>query len=251
MNEAVLRFTLVIPTYNEAGNIEELIARSRDALSASNVDFEIIVVDDDSPDRTWEIVQKISEEDKRVRLIRRQGCRGLASAVAAGWKAAAGDVLGVIDADLQHPPEAVPLLLGKLKDHPSLDIAIASRKVKRAADRRRSTWRKFVSGAASVVAGAMFPGIIRGLRDPMSGFFILKKEVIAGKKLDPRGYKILLEVLVKGDYDEVAEVPYEFVERGKGKSKAGIREYLRSFFYLFRLRFFAGRLKKLEMGDDL
>jgi len=85
----------------------------------------------------------------------------------------------------------------------------------------------------------------------MSGFFVLRKRVIAGKKLDPRGYKILLEVLVKGDYGKVAEVPYDFVERRKGKSKAGARECLRSFFYLFRLRFFSGRLKKLEMEDDL
>jgi len=238
MNETALRFTLVVPTYNEAGNIEELIARSRDALSASNVDFEIIVVDDDSPDRTWGIVQRISEEDKRVRLIRRQGRRGLASAVVAGWQAASGDILGVIDADLQQPPSTIPLLLDKLGSVPSADIVIASRGIAGAADRRKSFWRRFVSGAASFIAGIMFPGAIRGLRDPMSGFFILKKKVIAGKRLDPRGYKILLEVLVKGDYREVAEVPYDFIERQRGKSKSGIREYLRSFFYLFRLRVF-------------
>jgi dolichol-phosphate mannosyltransferase len=235
MNVSSQKFTLVIPTYNEADNIEGLLNLSIGELARNNVDFEIIVVDDNSHDQTWKIVQGISEKDKRIKLIRRIGERGLATAVVAGWKNATGDILGVIDGDLQQPPGAIPVLLNKLNEDASVGIVIASRNIKGAGLSRRSIWRRFVSGLGAYISTLLFPRILSRLSDPMSGFFILRKEVIKNKVLTPWGYKILLEVLVKGDYEKVAEAPYVFVERKKGSSKAGIGQYLISFIYLLRL----------------
>ncbi|MDD5506464.1 MAG: glycosyltransferase, partial [Candidatus Omnitrophica bacterium] len=104
MNKLNQRLSLVIPTYNEAANIESLCNLLVEVLSKNNIDFEVIVVDDNSPDATWKIVQAIAERDSRISLVRRIGRKGLATAVIAGWKKAKGDILGVMDGDLQQPP---------------------------------------------------------------------------------------------------------------------------------------------------
>src|SRR5437588_6177439 len=123
----VQKFGLVIPTLNEAGNLPALFERSRAALSAADVIYEIIVVDDDSQDGTAEVVQRFAETDPRIRLLVRKGRRGLAGAVIHGWEHTDADLLGVIDADLQHPPEVLPSLLNPVLN--DADIAIASRYV--------------------------------------------------------------------------------------------------------------------------
>lgn len=235
MYEISHKFTLVIPTYNEAANIEILCGLLVEVLSRNNIDFEVIVVDDNSPDQTWKIVKRIAEKDKRISLIRRVHNRGLATAVIAGWKNAQGDILGVMDGDLQQPPEAIPSLLNKLNEDAQVDIVIASRNIEGAMDLRRSTWKRLVSWLGILMSTFFFPKILVQVSDPMSGFFILRKEVIKNKDLTPWGYKILLEILTKGSYKKVVEVPYVFVERKKGGSKAGIRQYLISFFYLLKL----------------
>ena len=235
MNKISQKFTLVIPTYNEAANIEELCRLLSDELSGNNIDFEIIVVDDNSPDGTWKIVQGISEKDQRIRVIRRCGEKGLATAVIAGWKCARGDILGVMDGDLQQPPATIPFLLNKLNGEVPADIVIASRHIKGEAASSRSIWRSFVSNSGAFASRLLLPRTLAQVSDPMSGFFILRKEVINNKELNPRGYKILLEVLVKGDYKKLAEVPYVFAERKKGGSKAGIRQYLISLAHLISL----------------
>jgi len=228
--------SLVVPTYNEAENIESLCSLLVETLSKQNIDFEIIVVDDNSPDLTWKIAQAIAEKDKRISVIVRKNERGLATAVLAGWKNARGNILGVIDGDLQQPPQTVPLLLNELNKNPAIDIVIASRNIKGAPASRRSAWRRFVSWTGAFMSTLIFPKLLGQATDPMSGFFILRKEVISNKTLTPWGYKILLEVLVKGKYKEIAEVPYLFVERKRGGSKAGIKQYLISFVYLLKLR---------------
>lgn len=241
------KLTLVIPTYNEAANIESLYSLLVEVLSKNNIDFEVIVVDDNSPDATWKIVQAISRKDKRIRLIRRAGKKGLATAVIAGWKNAEGDILGVMDGDLQQPPETIPLLLNKLNEDDLIDIVIASRNIKGAMACRRSAWRRFVSWSGTLISTLLLPKLLARVSDPMSGFFILRKEVIRNKVLTPLGYKILLEVLAKGAYRKVAEVPYIFAERKKGGSKAGIKQYLLSFIYLIRLNIQSGEgLKSLR-----
>jgi len=235
MNKPNQKFTLVIPTYNESANIESLCSLLVEALSKNNIDFEIIVVDDNSPDQTWKIAQAIAEKDRRISVIRRSDEKGLATAVIAGWKNAKGDILGVMDGDLQQPPETIPFLLNKLNEDALIDIVIASRNIKGAVVSRRSAWRKFVSCSGTFISTLLLPKLLAQVSDPMSGFFILRKEVINNKVLTPLGYKILLEVLAKGEYRKIAEVPYVFVERKKGGSKAGIRQYLTSFIYLLRL----------------
>jgi dolichol-phosphate mannosyltransferase len=235
MDKSRQKFTLVIPTYNEVVNIENLCSLLVEVLSKHNIDFEIVIVDDDSPDQTWKIAQAIAEKDRRISLIRRVNQKGLATAVIAGWKNARGDILGVMDGDLQQPPETVPLLLNKLNQNRLIDVVIASRNIKGARSCRRSAWRRFVSWSGTFMSRLLFPKLLAQITDPMSGFFILRKEVINNKALAPWGYKILLEVLAKGAYRQVAEVPYEFTERKKGGSKAGISQYLTSFIYLLRL----------------
>jgi len=158
----------------------------------------------------------------------------LATAVIAGWKNAKGDILGVMDGDLQQPPEAIPLLLNKLNEDTQIDIVVASRNIKGAMASKRSAWRRFVSWLGTFIS-TLLPKLLAQVSDPMSGFFILRREAIENKILTPLGYKILLEVLAKGTYRKVAEVPYIFVERKRGGSKAGIKQYLLTFIYLLRL----------------
>ncbi|MDD5128696.1 MAG: polyprenol monophosphomannose synthase [Candidatus Omnitrophica bacterium] len=233
MNKFNQRFSLVVPTYNEADNIRDFCSSVVDVLSKNSIDFEVIIVDDDSPDRTWEIAQKISEKEKRIKVIRRVNKKGLATAVVEGWENAQGDILGVIDSDLQQPPETIPLLLDRLKDE-SVDIVIASRNTRDNLVSKRNIWRRFISSSGAFICVFLLPKLAR-LSDPMSGFFVLRKEVIRNKVLSPWGYKILLEVLVKGDYKKISEVSYVFVERKKGESKAGIKQFLISFFYFLKL----------------
>jgi dolichol-phosphate mannosyltransferase len=236
MHKISQKLTLVIPTYNEAANIESLCSLLVKALSKDNIDFEIIVVDDNSPDQTWKIVQAIAEKDKRINLIRRTRKQGLATAVVAGWLNAQGDILGVMDGDLQQPPEAIPLLLNRLNADPLIDLVIASRNITGASVLKRSAWRKFTSWSGTAMSKFFLPKLLAQVSDPMSGFFILRKEVVNNKILTPWGYKILLEILVKGSYRKIAEVPYIFAERKKGGSKAGVKQYLISFMHLLKLR---------------
>ncbi len=230
------KFSIVIPTYNEAANIESLCSLLVEALSENDIDFEVIIVDDNSPDQTWRIAQAIAEKDSRISVIRRMHKKGLATAVIAGWESAKGDILGVMDADLQQPPETIPLLLSKLNEDTQVDVVVASRNIKGAMALRRSAWRSFVSWLGTFISILLLPKLLAQVSDPMSGFFILRKEVISNKALTPLGYKILLEVLAKGEYRKIAEVPYIFSKRKKGGSKAGLRQYLISFIYLLRLR---------------
>src|SRR5215471_11659398 len=120
-----LKFGLVIPTLNEAGNIPVLLNRIHSALSNAPLDYEVIVVDDDSQDGTTEAVRAYAQRNQRTRLLVRKGQRGLAGAVIHGWEQADANLLGVIDADLQHPPEVLPSLLRPVLD--GADIAVASR----------------------------------------------------------------------------------------------------------------------------
>jgi len=241
MNKPNQKLSLVIPTYNEAANIESLCSVLVEALSKNNIDFEVIIVDDNSPDQTWKIAQAIAEKERRISVIRRNNQRGLATAVIAGWKSANGDILGVMDGDLQQPPAVAPLLLNKLNEDGLIDIVIASRNIKGFMASKRSLWRRFVSWLGTSISTLLLPKLLAQVSDPMSGFFILRKDVINNKVLTPWGYKILLEVLAKGNYRKVAEVPYVFVERKKGGSKAGLWQYLLSFIYLLRLNIQSNR----------
>lgn len=212
--------SIIVPTYNERENIDEIIGRCLRVLD--DFDVELIVVDDDSPDLTWEYAEELYGADPRVRVIRRLHDRGLATAVADGFQEATKEYCAVIDADLQHPPEKLPDLLAALDQ--GADIAIGSRHVQGGGIENWSRARKLVSSGATQVAKACVPEA-RGISDPMSGFFAARRDVVTGIELDPTGYKILLELLTKCEHDTVVEVPYVFTERERGESKLSAEQY--------------------------
>nr|WP_290227417.1 glycosyltransferase [Trichocoleus desertorum] len=227
--------SLVIPTFNESENIEamiELLSRLLDQVLPGN--YELIVVDDDSPDYTWKIAQELVSEYPQVRVMRRQQERGLSTAVIRGWQVARGEVLGVIDGDLQHPPEVLLQLIAETQQ--GADLATASRHVEGGGVSSWSVVRRFLSRGAQLVGLVILPGVVGRVSDPMSGYFLIRRSAIAGKTLSPVGYKILIEVLGRGSIGRVAEVGYVFQERQGGESKVTWKQYVDYLRHLGRLR---------------
>lgn len=212
--------SVVIPTYNERANVERIVNRVLHSLSEYQT--EVLVVDDDSPDETWQVAEQTFADEDRVRVIRRVDERGLATAVSRGFHEASHDACAVIDADLQHPPERLPDLLAAIQS--GADIAIGSRHVSDGGIENWPRYRKAVSWGATKFAQIAVPEA-RHISDPMSGFFAVRREVVEDVELTPRGYKILLELLAKCDYERVDEVPYIFRERERGESKLTATEY--------------------------
>lgn len=170
LQKSPLRFSLVIPTYQESQNILELIRRLSRLLDSILPDeYELIVVDDDSPDRTWEIAQSLSLEYPQLRVMRRQQERGLSTAVIRGWQVARGEVLGVIDADLQHPPETLLKLWSEIQL--GADLAVASRHIEGGGVSEWSLLRRFLSRGAQILGLIILPEVVGRVSDPMSGFF--------------------------------------------------------------------------------
>ncbi len=217
------RFSLVLPTYNEAGNIEGMVRALEDAFAATGLaDYEIVIVDDDSPDGTSAIADSLAGASAgRVRSVHRKGERGLATAVVAGWKTSNAPVLSVMDADGQHPPEVMPRLLEALER--GADVAVASRYTAGGDIPRWNVVRRLGSKFATFLVRLALPRDVRHIRDPLSGCFALRREVIEGVELKPLGFKILLEVLLRGRGRRLEEVPFVFAARGAGKSKLGAR----------------------------
>lgn len=229
--------SLVLPTYNEGKNIAAVIAQLVPVLdSVANLQYEIIVVDDDSPDRTWEIALGQTDKFPQVRVIRRQGERGLSTAVIRGWQVAQGRILAVMDADLQHPPEVVADLCKEMLR--GADLGIASRHVEGGGVSDWSLARRIISRGAQMIGFMLLPEVIGRISDPMSGFFMIRRTAIQERTLSPLGYKILVEVLGRGKVGWISEVPYTFRERVEGSSKLTNRIYLEYFQHLFRLRLY-------------
>jgi dolichol-phosphate mannosyltransferase len=218
--EPTLRLALVIPTLNEEGNIATVIDRVRAAFEAFEIPFEIRVVDDDSSDRTAAIVSAIGEEDPRVRLIVRKGQRGLSGAIVDGWRNTDADILGVMDADLQHPPELLPVLYRAIAS--DRDLAIGSRYTPGGGIGDWNFLRKLLSSAA---VWATWPLQRRGVRahDPMSGFFLVRRECVQNITFQRAGFKLLLEILIRARIGSVEEIPFAFGLRSEGESKANFK----------------------------
>lgn len=221
--------SIIIPVYNEKKNIKELVRRIENALEYK--DYEIIFVDD-SNDETTSIIMNLTKQDDKVKLIHREGKKGLSSAVIEGFQEAKGDVFSVMDGDLQHPPEIVPVMLSKINE--GADVVIPSRFVKGGSDGGLNLFRKLVSGTARYMGKVLFKKL-RKVSDPTSGIFMIKKSVIYGKNLSDIGWKILIEILVMGEYNNLVEIPYKFNTRNSGESKMSVvvqAQYLKHLFSL-------------------
>ena len=220
-------FSLVLPTYNEAENISRCIEAVCGVLAGR--EFEIIVADDDSPDRTWEAAEALG--NPRVRVLRRTSNRGLSPAVVEGFGFARGELLGVMDADLQHDEAILPAMIDALDTN---EFVIGSRAAAGGSYGDWSRRRRFASWAAAALARAVL-GV--KVSDPMSGYFVLRRSVFDHVKdrLSPRGFKIMLEILCLARPEPVAEIGYTFRTRQAGASKVSAKvagQYVRDLWHL-------------------
>lgn len=223
--------SIVVPTYNERDNIVPLVERLSRTMAGRN--FEILLVDDNSKDGTVDVAAALAEKYP-VKVMVRTNERGLATAVLHGFKYAKGDIIGVMDADLQHPPEVNAHLLNALES--GADMAVASRYVAGGGCPNWGLTRRVISKGALTLAHIFLP-TTRKVKDPMSGFFMFKRSGMEQTEFKPAGYKILLEMLVMGRFQNVVEVPFIFEDRSSGASKMKARQqfdYLKHIFSLMR-----------------
>ena len=223
--------SLVIPTLNEADAIATLLpALQKIALTLKERGFnlEVIIVDDGSTDGTAEKIKSIQQSFNYQIVLMQRTVRDLSTAVIDGWKRAQGEIWGVMDADLSHPPAVIPELIEALTN---ADIAVGSRNIPGGGVENWPYIRRLYSRMGASLAKLV--GI--KVADPMSGFFFFNKKVLDGVTLSPIGYKILLEILVKGHYDKVQEVAYIFLNRTVGKSKLGRKVMINYLRHLWRL----------------
>jgi dolichol-phosphate mannosyltransferase len=226
------RLSVIVPTYNERESLPGLIHR----LSAlHDIPLEVVVVDDASPDGTGMLAESLGQQHALpVQVLHRSNKRGLASAVIDGASVARGEILTVMDADLSHPPEALPALLTAIDA--GAEIAIASRYVAGGGIRGWPPLRRLISRSATMLARWML-GL--NVRDPLSGFFAVRRELLTDSQYRGVGYKLLLEVLAAHRNRRIVEVPYEFVDRRLGQSKLSrgeIWSFLKLLLYLKRGR---------------
>lgn len=220
MSDNTLRISLITPTYNECENISLLVEEIFDVLKDyPDIDIELIVVDDNSPDGTGEMAESLKDRYP-VQVVHRAGKLGLGSAVMAGFERADRDLLGVIDADLSHDPIVLPQLIYGLRNH---DLAIGSRFDSESHVEQWAWYRRIISQL-----GVFLARKLTGVQDPLAGYFFLHRRVIKDMVLTSPGYKILLEILVKGHYKSFMEVPFVFRNRQYSSSKLNWTEY-----YLF------------------
>jgi len=221
--------TLVIPTYNEAGNIPILVEKVFKIFSDEKLDGHIIIIDDDSPDQTWKVAENLKDKFPNLEVLRRQDKKGLSSAVLDGFALANTEIVGVMDADLSHPPEKISeLVLPIIKGE--ADFTLGSRYIDQGGTENWPLRRKISSKIATLAV----LGLTK-VKDPMSGFFFLKREVIKNVKLSPKGFKIGLEILVRGNCENVIEVPIVFRDRKYGESKLSSNVIVDYLFHVSKL----------------
>jgi putative flippase GtrA len=203
--------SIVIPTYNEKENIQKLIPMIFQVLRKNRIKGEVIVVDDNSPDKTGKAAEQMGKKFP-VKVVHRKGKLGLSSAVIEGFKIAKGDVLGVMDADLSHPVEALPEMVKSLEKY---EMTVGSRHVPGGGIERWPLHRRALSKSAILMAKPL-----TSLKDTTSGYFMIRREVLEGPELNPKGFKICLEIAVKSGA-KLKEVPIMFRDRAHGESKLG------------------------------
>lgn len=223
------RVSVVLPCYNERETIIDVIESVLNVVETTELKPHIVVVDDDSADKTGYLAQSHFREDDRVEVLIRHGDEGLSSAVLDGLRCSVGQYAIVMDADGQHPPERIPELLSQLQIS---DIVVGSRHIDDGAIEGWPIHRRVISSVATTISRVSVPAA-RNLNDPMSGFFGIKRSVVDGdvlRRCDPHGYKILLELLTHARRDNeivVDEVPITFRKRQGGESKMTMDEAVR------------------------
>jgi dolichol-phosphate mannosyltransferase len=231
-----LVLSIVVPSRNEAESVDALVAALEPALAGRAA--EVIFVDDSDDETPARVAGCARTAHMPVRLLHRdpgerQG--GLGGAVVEGLRRAGGDWICVMDADLQHPPATVRRLLDAAQAN-RLDLVIATRFRDGGSDGGLGPLRRAVSRGSAAAARLLFPRRLRGVSDPMSGFFLIRRAAVQVERLRPNGFKILLELLVRSSFTAVGEVPCAFAERAAGESKATLREGVRFLVQLVRLR---------------
>src|ERR1700732_4665118 len=231
----ILDLSLVLPTFNESGHIDTIVEQLIAVLDGiPALRYEIIIVDDNSPDRTWEKARRLSDTFPQIHAIRRQDRRDLSTAVLRGWQIARGDVFAVMDADLQHPPETLIELWRAMRR--GADLAVASRNIEGGGVSDWTIPRRIVSRCAQLLGLVVLPEVTGKISDPMSGYFMVRRSALAGRELKPLGYKILMEVLARGEVDKISEVPYVFRETPHRPSKHSAAVFALYLKHLIRIR---------------
>jgi dolichol-phosphate mannosyltransferase len=229
--------TMVIPTYNERERLAELAEALLSAAAAAGIALELVIVDDNSPDGTGAVADELART-RPIRVVHRSGKLGLGTAVVAGFREASAPVVGVMDADFSHPPALVPAMLAAFRGT-GTDVLVASRYIPGG---RTPNWpfsRRLMSRTACLLARPLSP-----IRDAASGFFLIRRSIAERVEIKAGGFKICLELIVRGWPTRLAEMPYQFEDREQGESKMSLREgagYLMQSRDLYLLRFRTGR----------
>jgi dolichol-phosphate mannosyltransferase len=248
-NLAEHQLSVVVPTRNEAAGIGPFLD---DLLAAlAGIDAEVIVVDDSNDGTPTVVESRARRASQPIRVHHRaadERTGGLGGAVKVGFGEARGRYVAVMDADLQHPPRVLPLMLAAATA--GADLVVASRFTGAGGVGDFGPVRKAVSQGAAGLARVFFPKRLREISDPMSGFFLVRRTRLVVDELRPHGFKILLELVVRSATLRVAEVPYTFGERVAGESKASLREGCRYLVHLLRLRVSVVCLRPVELGGE-
>jgi dolichol-phosphate mannosyltransferase len=226
--------SVVVPTYNEAANIGPFLQALRAGLdSAAGGGYEVVVVDDESPDGTGEVATAISLDWPNLRVVRRAGERSLASAVVRGWQIARGDVLATINADFQHPPSILPEMLRRIEN---ADLVVATRYAAEGSVGRFPIHRQFLSAFARRAGVLLVPRVFRRVTDPLSGCYMFRRQAIEEIELRPTGFKTLIEILARGRVEKVVEHGYTMQQRRSGRSNMRLRHWFEYLGQLGRIR---------------
>lgn len=224
--------SVVVPTYNERDRLTELVNAIFVAARASNVNLELVIVDDNSPDGTGKLADELAQSNP-IRVVHRSGKLGLGTAVVAGFAVASADILGVMDADFSHPPSLLPKMLAALHATDA-DVLVASRYIPGGSTPNWPFKRRLLSRIGCLLARGLSP-----IRDAASGFFLIRKDITRNVAIQAGGFKICIELISRGSPRRLVEIPYRFDDRELGESKMSLREasgYLVQLKDLYALR---------------